>query len=261
MRTIPPAAVDLVARWEGKRLEAYPDPATGGEPWTIGYGHTGNVKPGDKITEARARVLLKEDLKAAANAVHRKIGEAIVAELTDNQWAALLSFAFNLGTGNPKKPEWTIWKRLRARQFDQVPGEIIKFVNANGKKMQGLVNRRTDEIRVWSLDEPGSEDVQLTSLVTRNIATPPTPADPTPAHKSVSIWGAITAPILAAGAWVANLIQSAPDFIKPVLDAINPFSDKSPIIQNVSTALYTALAGISAFVAFSALKKKREARR
>lgn len=260
MRAIPNTAVDLVARWEGKRLEAYPDPATGGEPWTIGYGHTGKVKLGDKITDSRARALLKEDLKTAAAAIQRKIGEGIVADLTENQWAALLSFAFNLGTGNPSKPEWTIWKRLRAKQFDQVPGEIIKFVNANGKKMQGLVNRRTDEIRVWSLDEPGSEDVQLTSQVTRNIATPPTPADPTPAHKSVSIWGAITAPFLAFGATVASVIQSAPDFIKPILDAINPFSDKSPVIQNVSTALYTALAGVSAYVAFSALRKKREAR-
>lgn len=59
---------------------------------------------------------------------------------------------------------------VRARQFDQVPGELIKFVNAGGKKLQGLVNRRTDEIRVWSTDEPGSEDVSFTSGAMRLTA-------------------------------------------------------------------------------------------
>ena len=52
--TISQRGIDLIINFEGISLIAYPDPATGGDPWTIGYGHTGGVKPGDTCTEAEA---------------------------------------------------------------------------------------------------------------------------------------------------------------------------------------------------------------
>lgn len=231
MREIPQAAVDFIAKAEGVKLVAYPDPATGGEPWTIGVGHASGVKPGDKITRVKAMELLRGDLETAAKRLSDRIGD-VVNELTENQYAALLSFVLNLGAN----PSWTIWKRLKARQFDQVPGEIIKFVNANGRKIQGLVNRRTAEIKLWSTDEPGSTDEPMTIAASRAADTPPTATDPVPPQKSATIITAITA--AATGVPVA---------ISQVTAAVAPYQDKSEIVQKIVATLAT-LGAIAAIV-------------
>ena len=65
-RPVPDCAVRCVALHEGLRLKAYPDPATGADPWTIGYGHTGlDVHPGKTITKAEALALLRSDMQIA----------------------------------------------------------------------------------------------------------------------------------------------------------------------------------------------------
>ena len=255
MRPIPQSAIDLITRWEGLRLSSYPDPASGGEPWTIGYGHTGGVKPGDRISEARARVLLKSDLARFATAISQKLGP-VVDELTDNQYAALLSLVFNVGPDAPK----TLYAKLRRREFDQAPMEFLRFVNARGRKLQGLVNRRTDEVRVWSIDEPGSADIRLTSGELREMETPPTAADPTPSKKSVSLWAAICAAVLGFLKWIGDLLAQIPDFASTAINAINPFAQKSEWAAFVVNGLggLGAVAGV--YVAWSILKKKREAR-
>jgi len=255
MRAIPNQAVTLVVKWEDCALAAYPDPATGGEPITIGYGHTGRVKLGDRVTKLQARTLLVGDLKNAARTITERIG-AVVDELTENQYAALLSLVFNVGG----EPAWTIWRRLRARQFDQVPGEFIKFVNAGGRKIQGLVNRRTDEIRLWSTDEPGSVDVVFTSATLRATATPPTPSDPVPAHRSAGVWAAITAPFFYIAAKLETWASLAPDFIKQSIAAVDPFSDKSPLAHGLVQGLSTAAAALGLWVAINTLRRKKEGR-
>lgn len=218
MRAIPNVAVDFVGQWEGCELTAYQDIVG---VWTVGYGSTGTyVFKGLKITKAQARELLRDDLKIAAARVIKRVGAAVVDELTENQWAAILSFTFNLGSGNPNKPEWTIWKRLRAKQFDQVPLEFMKFVNAGGKKVQGLVNRRAAEVKLWATDEPGSSEEVLPSSVTREIATPPTPADPTPPGKSATV-------ITLATSAVAGVPVAA----KTTMDAIQPYAEYAPIVH------------------------------
>lgn len=193
-RKVPEQGVDLVARWEGLELRAYPDPATGGEPWTIGYGHTGGVKPGDVITMEQARAFLRQDLEIAASRVEERIG-VVVNELTDNQYAALLSFVFNVGA----TASWTIWKRLKARNFDAVPVELMRFVNAGGRKMQGLVNRRADEVKVWSKNEPGSTTAEVPpSSRLRVEPTPPTSLAKKALIKSKTLWAGGT--VAAGGA-------------------------------------------------------------
>lgn len=184
MRPVPPRAVELTAAHEGCRLQAYQCPA---KVWTIGYGHTGpEVVEGLTITKAKAREYLAEDLRTAASRISANVKREVIDALTENQYAALLSFVFNVGAN----PKWTLWKRLNARQFDQVPLELIKFVNAGGKKVDGLVRRRTDEIRVWSENEPGSTSEPQPSSVTRREETPPTPAEPKPIVQSKTIWTA-----------------------------------------------------------------------
>lgn len=260
MRAVPKPAVEFVAKHEGLRLKAYQDVAG---VWTIGYGHTGpEVREGQMINQATARKLLKNDLAIAAGRIQKRIG-AVVHDLTENQYAALLSFTFNLGDGkNPPghRNEWTIWKRLRARQFDQIPVEMAKFVNAGGKKVQGLVTRRAAEQVLWSTDEPGSEDVQFTSASLRQTATPPTPADPVPAKKSLAVWAAFTAGVGGFLKWLTDLLLQIPEFAHSALSAINPFTDKSPLAAAMANGLGALAAAAGIYVAWATIQKKREHR-
>lgn len=245
MRPIPDLAVDFIARHEGKRLTAYQDQVG---VWTIGYGHTGGVEPGSKITLAEARALLKADMSIAGARIARKIGP-VVNELTEHQYAALLSFVFNLGSGNPKKPEWNIWRRLRARDFDGVPQEFAKFVNAGGRKLQGLVNRRAEETKLWSTDEPGSTTESLPSSVTREIATPPTVSDPVSPGKSATIITAVT-----------GVAATVPVAVQQVTQAVEPYKDASPLVGQVIGILATLAAAAAVLVLVLAWLKKREDR-
>lgn len=256
MRPIPDIAKDFVSEHEELRLKAYPDPASprgieeakplkkrrpdwktlSGDPWSIGYGHTGpEVHEGLVITKAQAEAWRDDDLREAAGALSKRIGD-VINDLTSNQYSALLSFVFNLGTGKPKKPEWTIWKVLRARQFDQVPVQMMRFVYSGGNKVQGLVNRRAAEVVLWSTEEPGSVAETLPSSVTRTVETPPAPmAKPLAQSKSF-----VTTAVAAAA--------SAPVAVKQVNDAIAPYAGQSETVAKVVAAL-ALIAAVLAVVA------------
>ncbi|WP_338128272.1 lysozyme [Xenorhabdus bovienii] len=88
--------INKIKSYEGLRLHAYPDPATGAEPWTIGYGHTKGVKPEQVITEQQAEIFLHEDLIP----IYAEIQRIVKVPLTQGQFDALCSFIFNLGIGN-----------------------------------------------------------------------------------------------------------------------------------------------------------------
>lgn len=272
MRPIPQIADDFLKKHEALLLRVYDDAnprvmlKAGVEPsgtLTAGYGHTGpELHAGMIVTQAAADHWLDLDINIAATRLQGQIG-AIVDELTEHQYAALLSFVFNLGA----KPEWTIWKRLKARQFDQVPLEMMKFVNAGGKKLQGLVNRRAAEVAMWSTFEPGSLHETPPSSVTRIMETPPTPSDPIPAKKSATIWATITAPFLAAFAYLHDWIIGAflavkdwitPDTVNHGIAAITPYADKSPWVANALQGLAVAGAALAAILV---LRKKTEGRR
>jgi len=242
MRPVPQVAIDFVKREEACVLRVYDDARpnhilapgdTALGTLTAGYGHTGGLSLGQDVTQAYADMWLEDDLAIAAGRLSGVIDE-VVYSLTNNQYAALLSFVFNLGAN----PGWTIWKRLKAKEFDQVPLEMMKFVNAGGKKLDGLVKRRADEVVLWGTDEPGSASVTPPSSVTRKIATPPTSADPQPITKSRSI--------LAAG---GAAIASAPAAIKQVTDTITPYAAHSAWVQNA----LGYLAGLGAIFAIAAV--------
>ena len=85
----------ITEMFEGVRLEAYPDPSSGGDPWTIGYGHTGqHVKKG-WVSEVEAEAILDEELKETRQIVL----DTVKVKLTSSQLAALTSFTFNCGGG------------------------------------------------------------------------------------------------------------------------------------------------------------------
>lgn len=141
---------EFIGRHEGFRADLYDDPAG---HCTIGYGHLVHRGPcnGSEpaefragITKARALQLLQEDAGTAAAAINR----SVAVPLSQHQFDALVSFVFNVGTG--AFAESTLLKRLNQGDYDAVPGELDKWVNAGGKRLQGLVNRRAAEGRLFA---------------------------------------------------------------------------------------------------------------
>ena len=141
-RQINAAGERLIKSFEGLELEAYPDPGTGGEPWTIGYGHTGGVKPGDKITIAQAERLFDKDTDRFEAAV-----EKLAPVATDNQFAALVSLAFNVGDANLAKS--TLLKLHNAGDYEGAAEQFGRWIYANGRPMKGLVRRRAEEADLY----------------------------------------------------------------------------------------------------------------
>ena len=92
--------LEIIKKYEGCYLKAYKCPAG---VWTIGYGHTAGVKSGMSISKAEAEKLLKEDCEAFEKYVNSKSIVPLTDELNQNQFDALVSFAFNVGPGNLKK--------------------------------------------------------------------------------------------------------------------------------------------------------------
>lgn len=174
-RPIPTEALDITAKWEGFRATAYFCPA---DVATIGYGHTKTVRPADvghkTITQEEARALLASDMTTAQEQLVRAIGEEHVARLSDKQYAALLSFVFNVGAAL----DWTIWKKVKAQDDAAVPAQLMRFVNAGGRRLEGLVRRRTDEATLWRAGMLPTAVVEEGPVV----QMPPTTQPPTPAQ-------------------------------------------------------------------------------
>ena len=132
--------IEFIKAHEGLRLDAYLCPA--GVP-TIGYGHTYNVKMGDRITAGQAERLLIGDLIVAETEVNR-----YGFDLTQNQFDALVSFVFNVGAGNFRSS--TLLKRLRANPNDpDIANQFKRWVYGGGKVLPGLVRRRKDEAELY----------------------------------------------------------------------------------------------------------------
>ena len=138
--------IQLVKSFEGCFFNAYLCPA---KVWTIGYGSTKYpnkkpVKQGDKITQQEAETLLSDTLDEFSKGVYK----LIKSELNDNQFSALVSFAFNLGVGALSKS--TLLKKVNANPNDKtIESEFMKWVSAGGKRLNGLVRRRTAESKLY----------------------------------------------------------------------------------------------------------------
>jgi len=140
----------LTEQFEGVRLTAYPDPATGGDPWTIGYGHTGpEVHSGMTITQEQAENYLMQDVAKAAADVNAKV----TVEITQGEFDALVDFAFNCGCGNLNGS--TLLKKLNAGDYEGAAHEFEKWDMAAGKHMAGLLRRRQAEELLFLKDLHG----------------------------------------------------------------------------------------------------------
>lgn len=132
--------VELIRHFEGCRFDAYLCPAG---VWTIGYGHTADVKEGDSIDQEAAEAFLIEDLETFEQAVTR----LVEVPLTQQQFDALVSWTFNLGAGN--LAESTLLKKLNNYQYAEVPEQMMRWVRAGGQVLEGLVRRRAAEAALF----------------------------------------------------------------------------------------------------------------
>jgi GH24 family phage-related lysozyme (muramidase) len=172
-------ALVLIKEFEGCRLEAYPDPGTGGAPWTIGWGTTTYydgtpVRKGDTISQELADAMLACRVWVDGLALARKVPgwDALNA----NQRAALVSFTYNVG------PAWfggegftSITARVRDARWAEVPAALMLYVNPGSPAEAGLKRRRRAEGALWAKPMAGQ--------------VPPAPAAPA-AAAGVPVWPA-----------------------------------------------------------------------
>lgn len=204
---------------------------------TGGYGHTGNLTAGP-VNEETAESWLRSDLRSAAYTVCTH-GRGTESGLSDHQYAALILFVLNTG-GGPESGsnEWTIWRRLRASQLDQVPIELMRFTHThiNGQLVEspGLVERRTAERRLWSSTEVSAAiplPVPRPSIVQAHEPAP-VPVDPDSPAKSKTM----TASIATA---VTTGIAAAPSAVKQATDTLAPYTVHSQFAAHIVATLAT----------------------
>jgi len=148
--------LELLKQWEGFKLTVYNDSA--GLP-TIGVGHlitqsernSGNiiingvaVKYAGGLTDQQVVDLLSQDVQPAEESVNN----GVKVPLNQNQFDALVSFTFNVGGGAFAGS--TLLKVLNQKQYTEVPNQLLRWTKAGGQVVQGLVNRRQNEIKLWN---------------------------------------------------------------------------------------------------------------
>jgi len=152
---ISPAGIAAIKRHEGLRLHAYLDSAGVA---TVGHGHTGNVQPGQHISEAEAEQLLRDDLAQAEAAVNN----GVRVPVTQEQYDAMVSLAFNIGGSAFGKS--TLLQKLNEGDIHEAANEFLRWdkITVNGAKevLPGLTSRRRAERAMF-------------------LTTPAQPGDPT----------------------------------------------------------------------------------
>lgn len=228
-RPVPQLAIDFLQKVEGCRLTSYQD---SGGVWTNGYGHTRGVAANSTISQAIAYANLIGDADDAADLLETRVHD--IASLTDHEYAALISFVFNLGDG-PNGDEWTIFKDVNAGNMGDVPTQMLRFdhgrVDGQLVEIPGLKNRRMAEIALWNTADVekaaalATPDIAPSSGYTRVIATPPVPTPPPPGHK---------ASLVAKAAGGISAVGAAASQMHGI---IAPHAGESHVYQQIAVAL------------------------
>jgi lysozyme len=152
------ATIDLIKRWEGCKLKSYKCPAG---VWTVGYGLTTSagfieVGPDTEITQAEADWYLQQVVDKFAS----KIRPLITAPITENQFGAFVSLAYNIGVGGFAKS--SALRRFNEGNVMEVPAAFRMWKKAGGKVSQGLINRREAEIKLFLTPAPITDEPKIT---------------------------------------------------------------------------------------------------
>ncbi|CAN5702278.1 hypothetical protein BH11PSE6_BH11PSE6_00060 [soil metagenome] len=139
------AAIDNIKRWEGCKLTAYPDPGSGGDPWTIGYGATGpGIKPGVVWSQQQANERLVSDVEKFATQVAALVS---TAPTTQGQFDALVSLAYNIGAR--ALAESTLLRLHKEGDYAGAAAQFARWNKAGGRVLPGLTNRREAEAKIY----------------------------------------------------------------------------------------------------------------
>lgn len=149
----PALAAGFISSFEGCRLSAYKCSAG---VWTIGYGHTEDVKEGDTCTEEQANAWLIEDIRNT----QLLLAHYVNVPVSEGEFVALVSLAFNVGVGALMKSK--LLRKLNAGDREGAAEEFLDFDLANGKRIAGLTRRRKEEHDLFLLD---SLEEQLPNIV------------------------------------------------------------------------------------------------
>ena len=136
--------LSLIKKFEGCEIEADLCPAG---VWTIGFGHTKDVKEGDKINKEEADYLLQEEMIEYES----YINDFVEVPLNQNQFDALCSWVYNLGPTNLKNS--TMLRVLNEEKYADVPQEIKRWNKAGGEVLDGLIKRREAEAKMFLGEE------------------------------------------------------------------------------------------------------------
>lgn len=145
MNRVTDQTLALIRQFEGLRLAAYRDAAG---VWTIGYGHTAQAGPpavraGMEISPGEAEALLRADVEAVATIVRR----LVEVPVNDNEFGALVSFAYNVGTGALRGS--TLLRRLNDGDRAGAALQFGKWIHGGGRVLPGLVHRREKEKQLF----------------------------------------------------------------------------------------------------------------
>jgi lysozyme len=132
--------IELIKEFEGCRQVAYQDSVG---VWTIGYGHTKTAYEGQLVIKKTCERLLAEDLAE----FEEYVDTLVKVPLTQNQFDALVSWTFNLGSGNLQ--ESTMLRKLNEGDYGSVPAEMKRWNKAGGEVLKGLVRRREAEAALF----------------------------------------------------------------------------------------------------------------
>lgn len=257
-RPVPQICLDFLKGAEACKLIAYRD---SGGVWTVGVGHTGpEVVLGLVISQAQADAYLFADATKAATRLSLVVKPDVLQGLSEHQYAALVSFVFNLGAN----ASWTIWAMLNTGKLDAVPVQMMRFdkarVNGQLVEIPGLFNRRAAEVTLWkTADVNAAVTVAQAAPVappasadTSAMATPPTAMSPKPLAKSKSFITGI-ATVGATG------LAAAQDGLKGVKTAIEPYTADSTVLQALTGHLALVGAGLAVATTVFLFLKNREA--
>jgi lysozyme len=180
--------VDLIKQFEGFRTKSYLCPAG---VWTIGYGHTGpDVKADQEIKASRAEYLLKQDLIRFEEAVSK----SVKIKLEQNQFDALVSFAFNVGVGAFESS--TLLRRLNSGEdpCSVAKAELPRWDKANGKSLEGLKRRRSAEVELFCKEPPTPKTgmIDITSIQQTWLKKKPVPSPELPNDEKAIVPGVRT---------------------------------------------------------------------
>jgi lysozyme len=263
IRPIPEFLPAFLKGAEAVKTRAYQD---GAGVWTIGVGHTGpEVRAGLVWPMTTIDIALGHDIETAANRLAAVVDEATILRLTEHEYGALLSFVFNLG----EKPDWTIWKVLKKGDLGGVPDQMMRFDKARNAKtgalevVPGLEHRRLAEKVLWNTGDVAAASAVIAaapaapppSSFTRAADTPPTPPVGHPLMKSRAFLPSLGGMILAAPAMLKEMGEG---YLKPIMDALQPFTDQSPAIHATFANMATVAAVLAAVgIAFQVYNSHR----